>query len=277
MKKLTILIVDDELNILNSLKRLLRKENYNILTANSGKEGLEALKQHSIALVISDQRMPEMTGIEFLRQVKELYPDTVRVILSGYTEVNTIVSAINEGEVYKFMTKPWNDEEIKISIKRALEQYELFQENRELYKKVKEQNEKLVDLVQNLEKKVEERTHDLRVQNKALQISQTIVENFPMGIGGIDEKGNIVLGNRKIHEDFGIEPGKMIGQHFEGVFPEEIFKIIEESSRKNEMIKLTEYKLIGARGEQIFFINCFPVSEESEIKGTILLVGQVEK
>lgn len=120
-----VLCVDDEVNILNSLKRLLRKEDYTVLTATSGSEGLSLLEKQPVQVVISDQRMPEMTGTEFLKKVKERYPNTIRVILSGYAEAPALLGAINEGEVFRFLTKPWNDEELKAEIQQCLAQYDL--------------------------------------------------------------------------------------------------------------------------------------------------------
>ena len=123
--KHSILCVDDEEEILKSLKRTLRKESFNVLTAVGGREGLSVLEQHEVQLVISDQRMPEMTGTEFLEEVKQLYPDIVRVILSGYTDINCMLDAINKGEIYRFTTKPWNEDELKKTIYQGIEQYEL--------------------------------------------------------------------------------------------------------------------------------------------------------
>tara|TARA_B100000315_G_C14519205_1_gene560680 strand:+ start:242 stop:1075 length:834 start_codon:yes stop_codon:yes gene_type:complete len=275
MEKPTILLVDDEPNILSSLKRLLRRENWNILTANSGKEGLEILKKNEVALIISDQRMPEMTGVEFLRQVKELYPDTIRIILSGYTEVNSIVSAINEGEVYKFITKPWNDQEIKLSVKRAIHQHELLNDNKKLYRENQKQNAQLSDMTINLEKIVEERTRDLQISEKYLQIYQNIVENFPMGIVGIDDERNIVMGNLKAHEALELKPGTMVGQHISKVFLEEVCEIIKGSIQSKERRKIAEYKHKGVMGEQIFTITCYPIIYKAEEGGTILLLKEI--
>jgi len=115
----TLLLVDDEPYILNSLKRLLRRENYRVLTANSGPEALEILALNPVRVVISDQRMPEMSGIELLSKVKSLYPDTVRIILSGYSELATVTDAINRGAVWKYLTKPWDDETLKEEVRKA--------------------------------------------------------------------------------------------------------------------------------------------------------------
>jgi len=121
-----LLVVDDEPNITTALNRLLRREGYQILTAGSGREALEILAVNSdIGVVLSDQRMPEMSGIELLSKIKVLYPDIIRIVLSGYTEVNTITEAVNKGAIYKFLTKPWEDEELQEVVRKAFVRYEL--------------------------------------------------------------------------------------------------------------------------------------------------------
>ena len=129
----TVLFVDDESNILASLKRTLRREGYVILTAESAAEGFSILAKNSVQVVVSDQRMPEMSGTEFLARVKTLYPETVRMVLSGYSEISAVTDSINKGEVYRFMLKPWSDEQLKMEVSGALrhwrEQYGADQKN----------------------------------------------------------------------------------------------------------------------------------------------------
>ena len=126
-----ILIVDDEPANLRALERLFRQE-YEVLTANSGTEALELLTQHDVALLITDQRMPGMTGIELLKKTMSLRPRMVRIILTGYTDVEALVEAINCGEVYRYITKPWSNEDLRVTIKRALENYETNRKRHEL-------------------------------------------------------------------------------------------------------------------------------------------------
>lgn len=123
----TLLLVDDEANVLASLKRALRREGYLILSATSGREGLELLATHNVAVILSDQRMPEMTGTEFLSRVKVMYPRVMRIILSGHTDLATITDAINRGAVYKFLTKPWEDVVLRETLREAFERYETAQ------------------------------------------------------------------------------------------------------------------------------------------------------
>ena len=118
-----ILIVDDEPANLRTLERLFRDQ-YQVMTAGSGMEALDILGQHDVALLITDQRMPGMTGIELLKNTVSLRPRMVRMILTGYTDIEALVEAINCGEVYRYVTKPWNNDELRLTVKRALEHFE---------------------------------------------------------------------------------------------------------------------------------------------------------
>lgn len=124
-----LLLVDDEESILRSLRRMLRRDGYTIHVALSGEEGLAILDREPVGVIVTDQRMPVMTGSQFLSKVKEKYPDTIRIVLSGYTELNSITDAINRGAIYKFLTKPWDDELLREQIADAFEHYELKNEN----------------------------------------------------------------------------------------------------------------------------------------------------
>ena len=121
--KYKVLIVDDEPANLRALERLFRAQ-YEVLTAGSGAAALEILGEHDVALLIADQRMPEMTGIELLKRTVTIRPRMVRIILTGYTDVEALVEAINCGQVYRYVTKPWSNEELQLTVKRALEHYE---------------------------------------------------------------------------------------------------------------------------------------------------------
>lgn len=126
-----MLIVDDESANLRTLTRLFR-EDYEVLTAPSGDEALAVLGQHDVALLITDQRMPGMTGIELLKKTVALRPRMVRIILTGYTDVDALVEAINCGQVYRYVAKPWNNDELRLTVKRALEHFESSKRSSEL-------------------------------------------------------------------------------------------------------------------------------------------------
>jgi len=131
----TVLIVDDEPNVANALKRVFRQENYRVLTAQNGKDALEILTRENCQLMISDYMMPVMNGAELLRKAKELYPEMIRIMLTGHADVDAVMAAIKEGAVYKFILKPWNDNDLRITVALALEQYDLLQSNKALVKK----------------------------------------------------------------------------------------------------------------------------------------------
>ena len=128
----TLLLVDDDENILSALKRVLRNEKCIILSANSGQAALELLSLYQIDVIISDQQMPEMTGVEFFNIVRQRYPETIRIVLSGYADIQSIIDGINEGSIYQFMMKPWNDTSLRCYIEDAFKQKELVDENKSL-------------------------------------------------------------------------------------------------------------------------------------------------
>jgi two-component system response regulator HupR/HoxA len=136
MEKRTILFVDDEEKVLKSLERGLLDEPYNCLFATSGKMALEILEQNEVHVIVTDMRMPEMSGLELLRVVKVKYPHIVRLVLSGYTQVTTLLTAINQGEIFKFITKPWKlEEDFKFVLKEAVEYYNARNEHESLAEK----------------------------------------------------------------------------------------------------------------------------------------------
>ncbi|HEU0188588.1 MAG TPA: EAL domain-containing protein [Gallionella sp.] len=157
----TLLLVDDEANILAALKRLLRQDGYQIFTASSGKQGLELLRTHPAGVIISDQRMPEMTGVEFFSRVKELYPKTVRLVLSGYADIDSVKDAINRGAIYKFITKPWDDATLSANVHEAFEHCELMQKKEQLLRDIKDANETLGRLNEVLTTLVDRRDEQL--------------------------------------------------------------------------------------------------------------------
>jgi DNA-binding NtrC family response regulator len=140
-----VLYVDDEINNLNSFKAAFRRD-FNIYTAQSAKEGRKVLESEEIGVIITDQRMPVETGIEFLESILPIYPDTIRILLTGFSDINAVMGAINRGQVYKYLVKPWQDDELKMYIQNALELYNLRKENKDLAHKLKLANLELEHL-----------------------------------------------------------------------------------------------------------------------------------
>ena len=143
-----VLIVDDEENVCNALRRSLRKEGYELHFGHEPAEGLELLKVHKFDMVISDHLMPNMTGLEFLKLVRDRYPDTMRMMLTGHADMQTAIDAINQGQIYRFLSKPWDDTELKVTLYLAFEQLDLERENRKLLAMVRRQ----YDVIKALEK-----------------------------------------------------------------------------------------------------------------------------
>jgi response regulator RpfG family c-di-GMP phosphodiesterase len=172
----TILFVDDEVNILKALQRLLRTEDMNVLCASRAAEALELLEKHPTQVVVTDQRMPEMSGVDFLAHVRERQPDIVRMMLTGYTEMKVAVDAINRGEIYRLITKPWNDDELRATLRQAFDHADLKAEIKRLNQVTREQNFKLQDMNRNLEGKVRDRTKQLAEKHQQLRTAyvQTI-------------------------------------------------------------------------------------------------------
>ncbi|MCL4457060.1 MAG: response regulator [Nitrospirae bacterium] len=242
-EEIKILCVDDEQNVLNALKRLFIDEPYEIFTAISGQDGLKILEQENVNLVISDYRMPGMNGVEFLREVYRSWPDTVRIVLSGYADTAAIVSAINEGHIYKFIPKPWNDDDLKVTISNAIERYSLLKKNRELSAELRKKNKEL-------EKLLEEKSAHLEFRSKALSIQQNILNAIPAGIVGIDFNDMVVLCN-SIWVDITQSGWKLLGQDAKYNFPADVVEFIEDVKNKNKAAKKLEIsgvygKLSGA-------------------------------
>ncbi len=157
-RPLTLLFVDDESSILSALRRLFRPFGYRILTAESGAAGLDVLAAEEVDLVVSDMRMPNMDGASFLREVRTRWPGAVRLLLTGYADIASTIEAINHGEIYRYISKPWDDDEIVRTVKDALERKRLERENQRLAELTARQNEQLKELNAGLEQKVAERT-----------------------------------------------------------------------------------------------------------------------
>jgi response regulator RpfG family c-di-GMP phosphodiesterase len=174
----TLLLVDDEKAITKALNRLFRKQGYRIMTAQSGAEGLEKLQQSDgpVSMIISDQRMPEMNGAQFLEKAKSIYPDAIRYLLTGYSDMDAVIDAVNKGEIHRYLTKPWNDEDLVLQVKQSLEHFELTSENMRLTALTIEQNKKLNELNKGLEQKVQERTKEVSEKNKALVMVNRMLE-----------------------------------------------------------------------------------------------------
>ncbi|MBN2420040.1 MAG: response regulator [Deltaproteobacteria bacterium] len=273
--KYTILIVDDEENILKSLKRLLHMDGYRVLTALTCDEGYKILNENEVQLIISDQRMPKSSGTEFLSKVKEDFPDIIRTIISGFTDVNTITESINKGHIYKFFFKPWNDNNLRLEIKQCLKQYELIKKNRELNEIVSKKNKdlelinaELKRINDNLEAIVEKRTKDLEIQNQALELSRAIFDDIPLPVLGISSDGMVVLCNKKASD---IAPDNIYfetGRNISDYLPESAKKIFDNSLNCEEPASIDSCSIMG----KDYKILIKPLSGRFKGKGATVII-----
>ncbi len=193
----TLLLVDDEPGIVSSLKRLFRVDGYRIVTAQSGEEGLQRLADIEADVIISDQRMQGMTGVDFLRRAKELYPDSVRMVLSGYTELQSILDAINEGAIYKFLTKPWDDAQLREHVAEAFRRKALDDENRRLALRLECANVDYAELNARLERTVEQQREQSAIYERSAGNMREMLDSLPLPVFGVDADGVLVFGNRE--------------------------------------------------------------------------------
>jgi two-component system NtrC family sensor kinase len=233
-EQIRILCVDDERNVLRALERIFIDDDYEVHIAGSGDEGLKIMAESGpFQVVISDYRMPVMNGVEFLKSVYSRWPETVRIVLSGYADAGAIVAAINEGHIYRFIPKPWNDDELRITIENSLEKYTLQKRNRELLEELAKAN-------QELEEKVLQRTEELELRNLALEFSQSLLSNLPAGVVGIDIDGMIVYCNGK-----GIKMLKnvctdIIGADLDACCDASLSNLVEQVRREKDVsVKIT--------------------------------------
>ncbi|MGA1867906.1 MAG: response regulator [bacterium] len=222
----SILFVDDEQNVLRSIKRLFRTENnYQLYFAQSAKEALDILEKTIMHIIVTDFRMPEINGVNFLKKVRESYPHTIRMILSGFADIRSIVEAINEGEIYKFIPKPWDNEDFKLTITNAIERYYLFKKNHELTEIIRKQNRELRSLNEELEERVILRTQDLLAQNKVLSLSQQVIHYLPFPLMAFNNDGIVVMENNEAQRLMG---KSLLNARDSDFLPCEIVKLMEE-------------------------------------------------
>lgn len=202
MDEKVVLFVDDEIDVLHSLKRQFRKEQFESIIAIGGEAALELLEEQTVQVVISDERMPGMSGIEFLQKVKKEWPDTVRIVLSGYADTGSIIRAINKGEIYRFISKPWSKENMVKSIQQAFSLYDTVLKNRTYMKKIIIENKKL--------------HKELKSRNSALDLSFEVLNRLPVSIMAVTDDNRLELLNEKTSFLFGedITAGISIGELF---------------------------------------------------------------
>ena len=263
MAKKHILCVDDEPTILKSLERLFRKEEYDVHTAISGRDALSILEETPIDLVISDYRMPEMSGVDLLKEVKELYPGTIRIILSAYADFNNVVEAINEGQIYRFCHKPWDNYDLKSTVRHALEYHDILKENRILLRRIQKQNLELRTNNSFLERK--NKTH-----NFSIKVYQNILQKLPTPILTVDTTGKILLANNAAYNIFPSIRDNIRKASINKIFNKENTKYILSLLKLDDSIKMSgvSFKI----DEQQYSVQVEQFELNSKVKGGILIL-----
>jgi two-component system NtrC family sensor kinase len=252
-EQVRILCVDDEVNVLRSLERMFLDDDYELLIASSAAEGLEILERiKPVQIVISDYRMPVMNGVDFLREVCIKWPDTVRIVLSGYADTAAIVAAINEGQIYKFVPKPWNDDDLRVTVVNALEKYQLQKHNAQLLEELSRSNEELIMMNENLEQIVAERTEELLFRNRALGAAQNILDVLPVGVLGVDTEGTVVQCNRSAARLLELDEYNIIGNGAKAVLAPEVCTFIDEISEKKTSLCRVPSGFAGVRTRGVY-------------------------
>lgn len=274
-----ILLVDDEQSVLHALKRLLRREDYTILTAGSGDEALELLanSERPIGVVISDFRMPGMNGVELLTRVRVRYPDTFRIILSGYADAEVVQAAINEGWVYRFVSKPWDDEDLKAVIRASVQQYEAARVTQAVLERV--------STLRNGMREVGKATDQMGPRAASASVEwvcpiedcperaavgawQEILNAIPAALLGVDCDELVVFANAQVQQVFSLNRLAILGASASEVLPPDLVGILRLVVRSDCDGKRAVVSLHG----RSFTVECVPLhgTEGKRRRGAIL-------
>jgi len=265
-----ILCVDDERNVLRALERIFLDDDYEIMTASSGEEGLELLNAaQQVQVVISDFRMPGMNGVEFLKEVFKTHPETIRIVLSGYADTAAVVSAINEGKIYKFIPKPWNDDELRVTVAKALETFAIQRRNQQLAEELRRKNEELSELNEHLERLAYQCNTDFMAQHRALLHANTILENLPIGVVSLDADGVVLQINREAALMLRVNGEDLLGKKLREALPARLLPLAEELSGRAGGCRLIEAD--GARLQ----VQAVTLAQEGQ-DGVILTITKAD-
>jgi len=262
----TLLIVDDEANILAALARLFRRDGYALLQATSGREALALLATHEVGVIITDQRMQDMSGVQLLATARERWPDSVRIILSGYTELSSVTDSVNQGAIYKFLTKPWDDKSLRDTVREAFQLHRVTRENTGLNAALREANAALTLWNRELEQRVAQKTREALRNLHVLRAAQEIVAHLPLAVFGIDCDGGLVMANRAAAR---LLPGSSarLGETADEILPTTLLTSELDVAGKGRG------RLADGRG--ISFWR-YPLGGASTSMGTVLVIEHVE-
>ncbi|MBN2724796.1 MAG: response regulator [Deltaproteobacteria bacterium] len=268
-----VLLVDDEAPILAALRRTFFDEQWETMTAVGGEEALSLIYDNDFAVVLSDYKMPDMNGVEFLSEVRKISPDTVRMIISGYAEAHAIVEAINEGQIFRFIPKPWNNTELLNIVKQGISFFSLTNRNRELEARLLAKNAELAAINEDLEQRVKDRTRELSAHNQALTFVQEVLDELPYAILGIDPEGLIVMVNKLGFNVFSSSE-MVLGSDVELVLGPELTGMVFDSIN-NQVLNRFDNVNIG--GDQ-YAVELIPMMRaENELRGLAMVLRKLEK
>jgi CheY-like chemotaxis protein len=274
-----ILCVDDEPGIVRSIRRILKAEPVNVLTAAGGPEALDILRKQSVSLILTDYRMPEMNGIEFLEQAAPLCPDAFRMILTGYAEAHVLVEAVNRGQIYKILYKPFQEEDIKLTVRSGLEHHARNRENRALLEELGQRNKQLAILNQKLKSGLEGTQADLTISSTALGIAQQLLNDLPAAVIGVEPSGQIVFANKLANVWFAplLAPRlfSLVGAWSSDVLPESVHELLKEVTAMP--LKPKDLR-VQAKPDLTLQISCRAImtGSGSEARATTVLVFATE-
>ncbi|CAN7456448.1 EAL domain-containing protein [Pseudoduganella sp. LjRoot289] len=276
-QKRSLLLVDDEQNIVSALKRLLRRDEYQIYTACSGQEGLDLLARQEVDVIVSDQRMPGMLGADFLRKAKELYPDTIRIMLSGYTELQSVTDAVNEGAIYKFLTKPWEDELLRGHIADAFRLKEIADDNERLNLELRTVNHELASANRRLEDVLRQKQQQISRDEISLNIARELLQHLPLPVIGMDDRGMIAFVNAAADHLFR-RAGDLLGNEacvvLPELFPEEQAAPagLAPPSHAQAHSHTHQTDIDGTR----YAVEVYPMGENSASRGSLITLRRCE-
>ncbi len=256
----TLLLVDDEDDIITYLQVLLSRDGYRVLGATNAEQGLTLLGENRVDVVISDQNMPGMCGVEFLRRVKEIHPGSVRIMLSGFTDLQAVTDAINEGAIYKFLSKPWKDELLRSNIEEAFRHKEMAFENRRLSEELHAANVELVRVNDELRRHLREKSQQAMRNEAALGAAQEVLQLLPWPYVGIDADGMVAVASADAEALFANE-APLLGTMAAECLPGELMTWIE-----SEAAGALALEIAGSR----YRVSRRAMGASSESSGTLL-------
>ncbi|MBI4243590.1 MAG: response regulator [Planctomycetes bacterium] len=263
-----VLLVDDEKHVLNSLKRLLESKPYNLLVANTCNNALYTLCKKEIKVIIADYKMPDMSGIEFLQRVKQTNPESVRLILSGFADIDVILEAVNKQEIYRFIQKPWNDIEIDLIITQAIAHYNTIKQNRELSTNIKlhnrsleQTNKKLITL--------------LSVKSKSLHMHEKVLLHLPYPVVYINNDLKIIFYNKSLELLYPKLPKPLNDSHVTTILPYDVVPTLERTIQNFNEVNYAQCKILNKE----FFLKMIPMvtNQLARTPGCAVIFEQIIK